>query len=212
MFSSTRLGDRGYYYTSILQKPAKTPNFKANSVMNLTRDSFLVRTACTFAETGQIKSDAIKAAGKALLSPLVIMNNPLIKEDKESRRYSAAMQPIEAGISFLASILVNLTAAVFINKLAARGALGDMYKVTGKAGKALLDSQKNLGIFKDRVFVGITLLTIPITSTILNKTYPKILKFIFAQEEKDKLKKFWEMPYATSLNNQSGNKVLNRKI
>lgn len=199
MFSS--LGDRGFYYISHPNNPAKITNFSANPVRSLTKDSFFVKTACAFAETGQIQSQAIKAAGKAMLSPLMIMNNPLIKEDLDSRKYSAAMQPIEAGFAFITSTFVNLAAGRFINKMAASGRLGDMYKFAGKTGNALIKAQKSLKIFKARAFVAITLVTIPVTSTILNKTYPKILKFIFGNKNREKLQKFWEMPYATSIAN-----------
>lgn len=136
---------------------------------------------------GQMQSDLIKAAGKSTLTPLVIMFNKFASKDKESRKTAALIQPVEAGVGFLASFGVNSAANVAIDRLAKKGRLGDFYNITGKSGKALEVTKERLGIFKDRSFFLVTLLTIPFTSAFLNWIFPKILNKLSPKQPESKV-------------------------
>jgi hypothetical protein len=135
----------------------------------------VVKTLGVFANTGQIHSDFIKASGKAALSPLVIINNPLASKDKKSRKYSALMQPVEAAIAFTMSTVTNLGAGRVIDNIAKKGKLGDFYNISNKPLSLKQITSQRLEMFKNVTFFGLALAVIPITSSIINYLVPKIL-------------------------------------
>ena len=165
-------GLQNYYFSYQTSKNFNSISFKAA----YSPDSLLIKTAQQFSRMGQIESDLIKASGKALLSPLFILNNPFINQEKKSRKYSAALQPIEAVLAFVCSAVINLSAGFIISKLARKNSLGYFLNpVKNPVG------MQNLKIFKDRFFVILTLITIPLTSSLINYFSPAIIKKIFPE-------------------------------
>ena len=53
---------------------------------------------------GEKVSNYVNAAGKAVIAPLIIMNNPFTHEDKESKQWAAIKQPVEAIITIAMQI------------------------------------------------------------------------------------------------------------
>ena len=162
-------------YSPLVKKHSyKNTNVSFNA--NFNADSLIINTAKDFSGIGQIQADFIKAIGKATLSPLFILMNPFVKTDKISRKYSAILQPIEAMLAFGCSTIVNLTAGLLMDVLAKQGRLGHFFDpAKNPVGGA------NLSYFKDRTFVIITILAIPITSSIINYLAPKIIRKIYPE-------------------------------
>jgi hypothetical protein len=152
----------------------KSPNLNFGS--SIIPKEILVDTVSYFGQMGQIKSTAIRSAGKALLSPLVILFNPLVKknEDKQSRRYSAALMPIEAAVSFFEALAVNFLICLSLSSLAKKGKLGQFYNPVKN-----IIGQANLNILQDRVSIIMTLITIPFVSSLTNKLFPKLVNKTF---------------------------------
>jgi|GEM_PF-3948707 len=73
---------------------------------------------------GEKTSIIINAIGTGLLAPLVIANNPLSKEDKDTKVYSALRQPISAVIAIITQLAVCMKADKIIDKLAYNNKLG----------------------------------------------------------------------------------------
>jgi len=73
---------------------------------------------------GEKTSIIINAIGTGLLAPLVIANNPLSKEDKDTKKYSAMRQPISAVIAIITQLAVCMKADKIIDKLAYSNRLG----------------------------------------------------------------------------------------
>ncbi|MDD3012737.1 MAG: hypothetical protein PHC34_03435 [Candidatus Gastranaerophilales bacterium] len=73
---------------------------------------------------GEKTSIIINAIGTGLLAPLVIANNPLSKEDKDVKTYSALRQPISAVIAIITQLAVCMKADKIIDRLAYNNKLG----------------------------------------------------------------------------------------
>jgi hypothetical protein len=73
---------------------------------------------------GEKTSIIINALGTGLLARLVIANNPLSKEDEDTKKYSAMRQPISAVIAIITQLAVNMKADKIIDKLACNNRLG----------------------------------------------------------------------------------------
>ena len=133
-------------------------------------DKLIINTISSFENMGQIQSNAIRSAGKAILSPIVILLNPFLDhKDEQSRRYSAALLPVEAVLSFMSTLASNFAVSTVMDNLANKGRLGDFYNPSKPSGGA------HLKILKDRVLVVATLAAIPVVSYIVNKVYPTII-------------------------------------
>ncbi len=72
---------------------------------------------------GEILNSIVTAIGTAFIAPIFIIYNPLAKEDKDTRLYSAWRQPISAVIALAAQIGINLKFNHYLDKLASTGQL-----------------------------------------------------------------------------------------
>lgn len=73
--------------------------------------------------SGEIQNIMIIGLGTAFVAPLFIANNPLSKEDKKSKQYSAWRQPISAVISTAFSFAANYSVNKWFDKTAKNGNL-----------------------------------------------------------------------------------------
>lgn len=112
------------------------------------------------------------AVGTAFVAPLFIAFNPLSKEDKDTKIYSAMRQPISAVLAVGTQIGTAVGFNKWVANLAKNGKL-DIMKGLSKAEAAntLKLVQKYGGIL-------VTLATLPITCGILNWAYPRIMEKI----------------------------------
>ena len=74
---------------------------------------------------GEILNTLVTAFGTAVIAPLFIAGNPLSKEDKETKWYSAMRQPISAVIAMVMQIGVNNAYNGYMQKMASTGFLGE---------------------------------------------------------------------------------------
>lgn len=72
---------------------------------------------------GEILNTVVTAIGTAFVAPIFIAFNPISKEDKETKIYSALRQPISAVIAVAIQIGVNTKFNNWMNKLASTGQL-----------------------------------------------------------------------------------------
>lgn len=140
--------------------------------LNLKEDSFIVKTVSKCADINQTKSDIFKAGGKVIISPPMIAFNPFTKLDKEDRKYNALIVPIEAGIALLSALLSFKVIGKHLDKLRKNNKLNHIYK-----------DNKCYQILKDRIFFLSGLITIPITSKILNIVFPKFVNPFFKDKK-----------------------------
>ena len=73
--------------------------------------------------TGEIPISFVNAAGTGIVATAVIANNPLSKEDKDTKRYSALRQPVSAVLAILMQLGVILPFNHFVQSLSDRGYL-----------------------------------------------------------------------------------------
>lgn len=73
---------------------------------------------------GEILNTLVTAGGTAIIAPIFIAGNPLSKEDKETKWYSAMRQPISAVIAMIMQIGVNSVYNKYMNQMASLGKFG----------------------------------------------------------------------------------------
>lgn len=78
--------------------------------------NFLSQTA------GEVQNVWVMNIGTALVAPIFIANNPMTKEDKNSKKYAAWRQPISAVIALAFSLGINIPATLYMDRKAADGA------------------------------------------------------------------------------------------
>jgi len=71
--------------------------------------------------TGEIQNLWIMNVGTALIAPFLIANNPMSKEDKKTKVYTAWRQPLSAIINLAFALSINTTVPLLTNRLAAEG-------------------------------------------------------------------------------------------
>lgn len=74
---------------------------------------------------GEILNTLVTAFGTAVIAPLFIAGNPISKEEKETKWYSAMRQPISAIIAMVMQIGVNSSYNNYMNQQASLGKLGE---------------------------------------------------------------------------------------
>ena len=74
---------------------------------------------------GEILNTLVTAFGTAVIAPIFIAGNPISKEDKETKWYSAMRQPISAVIAMIMQIGVNNVYNGYMQKMASNGFLGE---------------------------------------------------------------------------------------
>lgn len=119
---------------------------------------------------GETLSILTTAIGTAFVAPVFIAFNPLSKESKETKMYSAMRQPISAVIAVGAQLGITSQFNKWVANLAKNGKL-DILKDLGKkeAATTLKSIQQYGGIV-------LSLATLPITCGILNWAYPRIME------------------------------------
>ncbi len=92
---------------------------------NLSKSSGLQKTAVWFENRAnsviENLNNQIAAFGTAFIAPIFIINNPLSKRDKETKKYSAWRQPISAVLSLGVMLPLNNVWVRYIDKLAHTG-------------------------------------------------------------------------------------------
>lgn len=150
---------------------------------------------------GEKVSNYVNAAGKAVIAPLIILNNPFTHEDKESKQWAAIKQPVEAVITIAMQIATLSLLYKGIDKLIQNGkvnfkfveeATKDISKIPEKIMKACNnDNDKALAmykeqyneIFKDRVGAVVSAVTYLPVLAVSNKLYPKIAQKLVNRNE-----------------------------
>ncbi|OGI00712.1 MAG: hypothetical protein A2Y25_11600 [Candidatus Melainabacteria bacterium GWF2_37_15] len=96
---------------------------------------------------GEIQTTLINAVGTALVAPIFIAYNPIAKEDKETRVYSAWRQPVSAVLAVLTQVGINVPFTKYLNKRASEGRLGSFFDLSIKHdSNYLLAQAKKEGI------------------------------------------------------------------
>lgn len=81
---------------------------------------------------GEILNTLVTAFGTAVIAPIFIAGNPISKEDKETKWYSAMRQPISAVIAMIMQIGVANVYNGFMGKMASLGKLGENMDLRAK--------------------------------------------------------------------------------
>lgn len=76
---------------------------------------------------GEILNTCVTTVGTGVVAPIFIAGNPLSKEDKETKWYSALRQPISAVIAFIVQLYINKSFNNFMANRASLGKLGEYY-------------------------------------------------------------------------------------
>ncbi|MEI7474609.1 MAG: hypothetical protein WCK67_07485 [bacterium] len=146
-------------------------NKVANDTIKLTP---IAKTALWFSKNcGETSNIVINALGKGLLAPLVVLFNPIVKQDKETKQYSALKLAIDASIMLVGQIGINSATSKTLDNLAHNKKLGENFnKELSK------DALKKLQILKDRSSFALTFAALPFMCILINKVTPGIIKAI----------------------------------
>ena len=155
---------------------------------------------------GEKVSNYVNAAGKAVIAPLVILNNPFTKENEDNRKWAAIKQPVEAVLTIamqLASLALlykgidSLIKKGKINFKYVENATKDVSKIPSKILEAcgnnhteavkMYKEQYN-EIFKDRVGAVISAIAYLPVLALSNKIYPKIAQKLVNRNENNTTK------------------------
>ncbi len=150
-------------------------------------ESNLVKFSVGFAKAGGEKvANMVNAFGKMLIAPFIIAFNPISKEDKDTKIYSAWKQPIEAALTITIQLLALNKVGKYIDTLSKEGKLAQGFNVKDVAKGPQFDIvEEKLGVFKDRVGILVAIAAIPIVTSITNWAYPKIMKSFITPTPKD---------------------------
>lgn len=130
---------------------------------------------------GEKASIIANAAGKAIISPIVIAYNPFSKESEETKTLTAWKQPIAAVVNYTTQFVINLQVGKYINMLAENGKLGEFYNLKSKTiEKALV--HKRVSRFNDFVGLAISIATMPLIIKTTNYIYPKVMDKLFPKK------------------------------
>lgn len=88
---------------------------------------------------GEILNTAVTFFGTAAIAPLFIAFNPLSKEDKETKVYTAGRQPISACIAAGTQFYVNSKFNDWVDKKASTGGWGPDYDLTARPQNSYLN-------------------------------------------------------------------------
>lgn len=138
---------------------------------------FLLR----FNNLGQKKTDMINVVGKSLIAPVAVLCNPFTKEDKESRKYTALMLPVESLFSLSTTIIASFIFGAGVVSLARKGALGASFTsfkqvgntIVKKSEQEIINANQNTKVLKDSSYILAAIATIP-----LNWQTPNIIRFL----------------------------------
>lgn len=119
---------------------------------------------------GEALNIIVTAIGTALVAPFFIAFNPLSKEDKDTKIYSAMRQPISAVIAVGSQLGITSQFNKWVKNLAAKDKI-DMLK-----GLNPTDAAKSLKSIQKYGGIALSLLTLPLTCGLLNWAYPRIME------------------------------------
>ena len=155
---------------------------------------------------GEKVSNYVNAAGKAVIAPLVILNNPFTKEKEDNKKWAAIKQPVEAVLTIvmqLASLALLYKGIDFlikkgkINFKYVENATKDISKIPPKILEAcennpdkaikMYKEQYN-EIFKDRFGSVISAIAYLPVLALSNKIYPKIAQKLVNKNENNTTK------------------------
>lgn len=165
-------------------------------------NQYLANSLEKFSQKGGEKvSDYVNAAGKIAIAPLVIMNNPFTKENKENRKWAAIKQPVEAVITLAMQLASLAVLYKGIDSLIKKGKINFKYvsdaaKDASKIPQKLLDACGNdkdkalrmyknqyNEVLKDRLGAVVTALVYLPVLAISNKIYPQIARKLVNNNE-----------------------------
>lgn len=151
-----------------------------NTAMSLRSKIFFMFSKCG----GELETILFNGVGKAFLAPLVIAFNPLSKEKKEDKAYMAWKQPISAVVNLGAQLLILLNVNKYLDKLAKKGILGDLYSSVAVDSKILEQNAKRLNVLKGRTSFALAIISMPVVCGIVNWLYPRVMNTIFPKLSK----------------------------
>lgn len=115
----------------------KSPHFRAKADWSkygkdIAKNSKKIPKALTYLgqNDGEILNTVVTAVGTSVVAPIFIAGNPLSKEDKETKWYSAMRQPISAVIALVFQLYVNKVFNDYMAKSASTGRFGEMFDLS----------------------------------------------------------------------------------
>ena len=128
-----------------------SPRFRAKADWNkfgkdIAKNSKKIPKALTYLgqNDGEILNTVVTAVGTSVVAPIFIAGNPLSKEDKETKWYSAMRQPISAVIALVFQLWVNKVFNDYMAKSASTGAFGEIYDISAAPKASYLKKIINL--------------------------------------------------------------------
>ena len=155
---------------------------------------------------GEKVSNYVNAAGKAVIAPLVIMNNPFTKENEDNKKWAAVKQPVEAVITIVMQLASLALLYKGIDSLIKKGKINFKYvenatKDVSKIPKKILNACNNdydkalkmyreqyNEIFKDRIGAVVSAIAYLPVLALSNKIYPKIAQKLVNKNENNSSK------------------------
>lgn len=150
---------------------------------------------------GEKVSNYVNAAGKAIIAPLVIMNNPFTKENEDNKKWAAVKQPVEAVITIAMQLASLALLYKGVDSLIKKGKINFKYvenatKDASKIPKKILEACNNdydkalkmyreqyNEIFKDRIGAVVSAIAYLPVLALSNKIYPKIAQKLVNKNE-----------------------------
>lgn len=142
-------------------------DFAFKGIAPSNNSSILIKTLKFFSRIGSRETDVLNMLGKAVLAFAATTYNPFVKnetkEDKQARKYSAWMLPVEAILLFSSTLVLSLALNKGIDFLGKKGHL----KVLGKSfNKELVNNEtlnNNLNALKDLSYYAAAIVSVPAT-------------------------------------------------
>lgn len=147
---------------------------------------------------GQLASNVINYAGKAILEPaMILVGSTFTHEDKDNVKSNMMIPPVLAGITLGLSSMFGFIANNFIGTAAKTGKLGEFFT-----------REANIKELKSHSHLAMTFLAIPVAAKLLNWALPK-LKGYDAEDYKEKPipETIYSNLYATRLSDRDNMKV-----
>lgn len=107
-----------------LVKPAKVAETAKKSLDEL---NMFTKFDNWYNKKNEINTVIITAIGTGIIAPIVLALNPISKEDKKTKQYTALRQPLSAGLAVITQVGINTPIPKMMDKLAAKGSLGYYY-------------------------------------------------------------------------------------
>lgn len=155
-----------------------------------------------FSQNGGEKiSNYVNAAGKAVIAPFVIMNNPFTHKDEKDREWASVKQPVEAVITLAMQLAALSVLYKSVDSLIKRGKIS-FKSIENAAKDASLIPEKFLKacnnnkdqaikmykaqcneILKDRLGAVVSMFTYVPVLAVSNRVFPKIAQKLVNKDE-----------------------------